>query len=158
MTFENGKADCLHKLVSNTRKRFEVDSLSALEHLYILLNPARLDTSTEGLPMYGEESLDFYGKAQQVGDTEVQNIINPECTKYFLKSLSSKSFPQVLSSLCTQSLSILVQLLSVSPVTSVYCVTAFSAQIYKKKSAGSVSLRCANLGATRGSSNTTVRH
>ena len=121
----------------------------------ILLNPSRLDTTSGGLPTYGEESLkkvtELYGRYQQIGDNTFPNLIDPDRTKndflqfkHFLKSLSNKPYAQVVSSLCMQSLfpdiATLAQILSVSPVTSVSCERAFSAQnLVKTKHRASLS-------------------
>ena len=152
---QTAQSDYLQKLVSNLNKRFEPQSLSMLEHLNQVLNPACLDTTTSGLPTHGEDALHelihFYGKAFNIGNTDIPAIIDPERTqddflqfKYFLKSLSSKPYPQVLSALCTQTLfpdfRTLAQLMLVSPVTSVSCERAFSAQnLVKTKQRASLS-------------------
>ena len=63
-SFAKEKENYLHKLESNLHKRFDAESLCILEHLDLILNPTRLDTTTRGLPVYGEDSLthvlDFY--------------------------------------------------------------------------------------------------
>ena len=131
------------KLTSNLHKRFDPSSLSILEHLNGLLNPAILDTATRGLPDCGKDSLkaaiDFYGKTHMIRGTKVPSVIDPDRTKedflhfkYFLKSLSTTPFSQVLTTLCTQTLlpdfATMAKLLLVSPITSVPCERAFSAQ------------------------------
>ena len=114
-----------------------------LEHLNRVLNPALLDTTTRGLPEYGEESLkavvDFFGKTHMIRGAQIPSVIDPDGTKedffqfkYFLKSLSTNPFPQVLTSLCAQTLfpdfATMANLLLVSPIASVPCEKAFSAQ------------------------------
>ena len=101
----------LGKLISNLQKRFGLDSLSILEHLGKLLNPAHLNVTTSGILESGKESLeevvDFYGKTNMNGGIEIPSLINPARTKedflqfkYFFKSLSSKPLPHVLAIFC----------------------------------------------------------
>ena len=149
VSYTNGKESYLHKLESNIRKMFHEESLSVVEHMHLLLNTTRLDTTSVGLQVYGEDSLkevvEMYGKSKQLaGEETIPNLIDPEHTnndylqfKYFLKCFSNKSPQQVLGILCTQTLfpnfTTLVQTLSASPVTSVSCERAFSAQNLVKK-------------------------
>lgn len=148
-SFQKDQTEYLGKLISNLHKRFNLASLSILEHLDNLLNPARLDTTARGLPECGaasiKEVVDFYGKSRTIKGTEIRPLIDSACTqedflqfKYFLKSLSPKPFSQVLRALCNQTLfpdfATLAQLLTVSPVASVPCERGFSAQNFLKTS------------------------
>ena len=146
-SFQKDQREYVGKLISNLQKRFSLDSLSILEHLDNLLNPTHLDVTTSGLPGSGEESLEavveFYGKTNVIGGREIPALINPARTKgdflqfkYFLKSLSSKPLPHVLTTLCYQTLfpdfATMANLLLVSPVASVPCERAFSTQNFIK--------------------------
>ena len=146
-SFKKDQREYVGKIISNLQKRFGLDSLSILEHLDILLNPSHLDVTVSGLPGSGQESLEevvkFYGKTNVIGGIETPGLINPARAKedflqfkYFLKSLSSKTLPHVLTTLCNQALfpdfATMAKLLLVSPVASVPCERAFSAQNFIK--------------------------
>ena len=146
-SFQKDKREYLGKLISNLQKRFGLDSLSILEHLDKLLNPAHLNVTTSGILESGKESLeevvDFYGKTNMNGGIEIPSLINPARTKedflqfkYFLKSFSSKPLSHVLTILCNQTLfpdfATMAKLLLVSPVASVPCERAFSTQNFIK--------------------------
>ena len=49
ISFHKDQREYITKLTSNLHKRFDPSSLSMLEHLNGLLNPALLDTTTRGL-------------------------------------------------------------------------------------------------------------
>ena len=142
-SFKKDQREYVGKITSNLQKHFGLDSLSILEHLDILLNPSHLDVTVSSLRGSGQESLEvvkFYGKTNVIGGIETPGLINPARAKvqfeYFLKSLSSKTLPHVLTTLCNQALfpdfATMAKLLLVSPVASVPCERAFSAQNFIK--------------------------
>ena len=143
ISFHTDQREYITKLTSNLHKRFDPSSLSMLEHLNGLLNPALLDTTTRDLPDCGKESVkavaDFYGKTRMIRGTDFPSVIDPDHTKedflhfkYFLKSLSTTPFSLVLITLCAQTIfpdfATMAKLLLVGPIASVPCERAFSAQ------------------------------
>ena len=155
ISFQKDAEAFLERLIENIENRFESKSMGVLEHMDILLNPDRMDTTQKGIESHGQDAfaalIDFYGKEKKwqdldedghVVDKVAPAVIDPKRAekdykqfKYLVKSLKGKSLVEICSIICEPSmanlfpdLATLASLVLVSPISSVPCERAFSCQ------------------------------